>query len=88
MPNSLMEAMALGMPCISTNCPCGGPRMLIKNNENGILVPVNDEVVLAERIIELIENLELKEKLRLNSKEIINDYGPKKIYSEWEKIIK
>lgn len=31
MPNSLMEAMALGIPCISTDCPCGGPKMLLND---------------------------------------------------------
>ena len=37
MPNALMEAMASGTPCISTDCPCGGPKELIMNDISGIL---------------------------------------------------
>lgn len=43
MPNALLEAMAIGLPCISTDCPCGGPRYLIQTNENGILVPIGEQ---------------------------------------------
>ena len=35
MPNALMEAMALGLPCIATNCSGGGPKTLITNEVNG-----------------------------------------------------
>lgn len=42
MPNALMEAMALGVPCISTDCKGGGARFLIKNGTNGLLTPIGD----------------------------------------------
>ena len=42
MPNALMEAMALGLPVISTDCPAGGSKYLIENGNNGLLVSVND----------------------------------------------
>ncbi len=46
MPNALIEAMALGLPCICTDCPCGGPRMLIEDGQNGLLVPIRDPQAL------------------------------------------
>ena len=50
MPNALMEAMALGTVCISTNCRTG-PKDLIDNEKNGFLVPVKNEEALANAIL-------------------------------------
>lgn len=55
MPNALIEAMALGIPCISVDCPCGGPRELIKDGVNGILIPIEDTTLLKKAIINIIE---------------------------------
>ena len=47
MPNVLLEAMCMGMPCVSTDCPSGGPKELIEDGVNGLLVSVGDEKALA-----------------------------------------
>lgn len=55
MPNALMEAMASGLPCISTKCPTG-PSELLGLNERGILIPINDSQAMANAIIYMIDN--------------------------------
>lgn len=49
MPNALAEAMAIGLPCISTDCKTG-PRDLVDDGENGYLVQCDDAAALAEKI--------------------------------------
>lgn len=81
MPNSLAEAMALGIPSISTDSPIGGSRELIKDEINGFLVPINDYEKLAKRMDEIIKksNLDFSE----NNKMMYIDFSPKTISSLW-----
>ncbi len=87
MPNALMEAMALGLPCISTDCPVGGPKTLIKNGENGLLVPVGDEEALSIAILKLIEDNELSQKIANNALKISEKFNPNIINQQWEDFI-
>ena len=57
MPNALMEAMALGLPCISTDCRPGGARTLIKSGKNGIIVPLRNVNAMADKMMYMLENL-------------------------------
>ena len=47
MSNTMLEAMAMGVPTIATDCPIGGAKTVIKNGENGILTPVGNEKKIA-----------------------------------------
>ncbi|MBQ6786565.1 MAG: glycosyltransferase [Lachnospiraceae bacterium] len=87
MPNSLMEAMALGLPVVSTDCPCGGPATLIENDVNGILVPVGDAYALADAFRKILSNQEYAEKMGENAYEITKKLNPDTVNREWEQYL-
>ncbi len=87
LPNALMEALSAGVPSISTDCPCGGPKSLIVNGVNGILVPTNDESKLAQAIIDLLSDDSKKENLSKNAKKFSKEYRTEIINNEWKEYI-
>ncbi len=80
--NSMLEAMAIGLPCVCTDCLGGGARMMIEDSENGLLVPVRDAQALYLAMKKIIENPALAEKLSQNAVEIRERLEPGKICSE------
>ena len=87
MPNALMEAMTAGIPCISTDCPCGGPRELIEEGENGWLVPVGDSQTLAGKISYVFEHSDMAEKAGSAAEEQMKEYKAEKIARKWEEYL-
>ena len=87
-PNSLMEAMAVGLACISTDCPCGGPRMLIDNTTNGLLIDVGDVDGLADAMRKLLSNNELCLKYGAAAKKRAEAFKSDVVLDKWEQYLK
>ena len=88
MPNALIEALCLGIPCISTNCPCGGPFEIIENEKYGVLIPVNDVEQLTKSLEKVCLDDKYNKLLSSNQSYFHNLFNPKKINDEWLSYIK
>lgn len=84
LPNAVIEAMALGVPVIATDCPCGGPAYLIKDGENGMLVPCNDTEKLASALGRVLENREFAGELGRHALYVREKFAPEKALAAWE----
>ena len=85
-PNSVLEAMATGLPSIGfADCP--GTNELIRDGENGILLSPEDRVSnLSKALRQLMASSELRDKM---GKQALNDarqFDPKTIYDQWEQL--
>lgn len=88
MPNALLEAMALGLPSIATDCPIGGSAVIIKDGVNGFLVPMNDAKTLSEKISSLIDNKNLAERFSLEARKVLEDFNTDKVCYQWEEYLR
>lgn len=83
-PNVLLEAMNYGCACISTDCPTG-PSILIKNNVNGFLIPLADEVTYTNHLQNLIDDEKTRNLLVSNAKSSLENYALNKVAEQWIK---
>ncbi|MEZ6088909.1 MAG: glycosyltransferase [Pirellulaceae bacterium] len=60
--NALLEAMAAGVPCLSVDCD-SGPREIIRDGENGLLVPKDDPAALVAGLTRLLADTTLRTEL-------------------------
>lgn len=61
-PNALLEAMGVGLPCVTFDCP-SGPREISDDGRNALLVPLNDDVALAEALVDVMRDEALRTSL-------------------------
>lgn len=83
--NALLEALSMGLPCISTNC--SGMEEIIENGVNGLLVDVGDENRMACVLKRCILDEELRKKIGKNARIRSAEFQVCNIINEWGRII-
>ncbi len=88
MPNALIEAMTLGLVGISTDCPCGGPRDIISDGEDGILIPMGTDAEMEEALVSALDKVmgddNLASKMSENALKTRDRYNPERINGMWK----
>ena len=84
-PLVIMEAMSCGVPCVSFDCPFG-PRNIIKDGEDGILVDYLNTEVLADSICKIIEDDSFRKRLGTNAKKNIQRFSQDAIMQQWQEL--
>ena len=82
----LLEAMAMSLPIVSFDCHTG-PSELIENGRNGFIVPPLDTDALADKLIQLINDGELRQSMSHRSYEMSAQYRMKNILPQWIQLL-
>lgn len=85
--NSMLEAMAIGLPVICTDCPCGGARMVIEDGVNGLLVPVGDEEALYSAMARISSSPDFGKEMSTRAHAVSERMKASRIIDEWKKAV-
>lgn len=83
MSNSMLEALAMGVPSVVTDCPIGGARMMVQSGKNGILVPVGDTSSMMLALQMLIENEDMRQQISNKAMKVRNTNSVESITQKW-----
>ena len=81
--NAMIEAMAIGLPSVCTDCPAGGVRAIIQDGENGLLVPVGNAEALCDAMTRVADDPELAQRLSENGVKLRDELSAEKIAERW-----
>lgn len=85
-PNTLLEAMSLGLPCLSTDCP-SGPSEITRNGRDALLVPVNDQAAFTAALGRLMGNEALRRTLGQTARASIHDrFALETVLARWDEL--
>lgn len=87
MSNAMLEAMAIGMPVVCTDCPIGGAHTIIQNEENGLLVPVGDVEELYQAMKRVIDDQNLSNKIAQNAARLRDELSLENIAKRWMELL-
>lgn len=84
-PNALLEAMALGVPVVATDC--GGPRRIVRHDVDGLLVPSDDAAALADAMASLMDDEPRRLRLADSAVDVTKRFDVHTIMGTWETVI-
>lgn len=82
LPMVMIEAMTCGLPAVTFDCKCG-PKDIIENGINGLLVKNGDICALAKAMAELMGNDKLRKSMSANAKKIVETYSEETVMRQW-----
>jgi GalNAc-alpha-(1->4)-GalNAc-alpha-(1->3)-diNAcBac-PP-undecaprenol alpha-1,4-N-acetyl-D-galactosaminyltransferase len=85
-PNVLLEAMAAGVPCVSFDCD-SGPREIIRDGIDGMLVPTKKPMQLVWTITELLKDSEKRMQLGIRAREVVTRFSRAAFYERWDAVL-
>jgi len=86
LPHIVLEAMACGLPIVTTNV-CGNPEV-VENNHNGLLVEYNNKEELKDAILKIWKNKNLKEQFIKNGKKILEKFTKEEMINRTLEVLK
>lgn len=81
-PMVMIEAMACGLPVVAFDFKCG-PKDIISDGENGLIIRNGDIEALAEGMMRLMEDTENRKRMSLNARKIVDTYSEKAVMDKW-----
>lgn len=85
-PNALLEAMAVGLPCVTFDCPSGPPEMSMEG-QVALLVPLNDERALAHELERLMTDEDLRHSLGNKARiSVMERYTLERVLERWDSL--
>ena len=87
MPNTLIEAMLLGLTVIATDCPCGGCAELIEHEQNGLLTPVEDVEKMKENLRRVLAHPREADRMGRNAAQLRDLYQARAVYGGWKEYL-
>ena len=78
----MIEAMACGLPVVAFDFKCG-PKDIISDGENGLIIQNGDIMALAEGMMKLMGNTQDRKRMSLNARKIVDTYSEMVVMDKW-----
>ena len=83
----MLEAMAIGLPVVCTDCPVGGAHAMIQHEVSGMLVPVGDAQAMYQVMKQIIEDEELAQRIACNAAKLRETLSLENIAKQWMELV-